>query len=501
MSKKTSVSGFVHEDRIENPNAPDFPEIEIEFSYDMPDKYLYQTTKLGKVGKHTYKGPDHLWIFMDKMTNKRAGDPGPWNIEPDFMPPANTYKVLIDCKENPIICELLEPDCDLLFSDTRPYTTEELPVNDQDGNPFLHMEPTNPSPDHTYEIEDIEFNPNGHDPKTGIGGTWVYPLPFKKPHVSWYSLKNTRWSKLSGSDHKIHDDLPAALKKEWEDYRKELRDIPITYGVAFSIAIDNAGTGYKVNDKFVVDKTVFGFKESDIGVADDINQPMGWRPGFDHADMDNVHEKEFHEADDDSVLTPGDNPSSPEGMLFEGRYGPLGLTEKPTLDVTIIVTEVDGDGAITGVRTRNAFCARHIFEAQTHADVANTPTTDAGTGAKFTLSKVVRWDPWKCRLPKAPDDIVAQWEGKRIKRYLTDEERDDPSDGFYMEHHTYHPVTGHFISPEKGGNYFAKDLKRLNLSTDGTAFDDGKADGLPAAPTDVNGKVRVVGTVKARKQS
>ena len=41
MSKKTSVSGFVHEDRIENPNAPDFPEIEIEFSYEMPDKYLY----------------------------------------------------------------------------------------------------------------------------------------------------------------------------------------------------------------------------------------------------------------------------------------------------------------------------------------------------------------------------------------------------------------------------------------------------------------------------
>ena len=50
MTEKTSVSGFKHSDHTENPMAPDFPEIEIEFSYDMPDKYLYQTTKLGKVG-------------------------------------------------------------------------------------------------------------------------------------------------------------------------------------------------------------------------------------------------------------------------------------------------------------------------------------------------------------------------------------------------------------------------------------------------------------------
>ena len=55
--------------------------------------------------------------------------------------------------------------------------------------------------------------------------------------------------------------------------------------------------------------------------------------------------------------------------------------------------------------------------------------------------------------------------------------------------------------PEIGGNYFAKDLKRLGLSTDATAFDDGIADGLPAAPTDARGRIRVAGTVTARKQS
>jgi len=63
------------------------------------------------------------------------------------------------------------------------------------------------------------------------------------------------------------------------------------------------------------------------------------------------------------------------------------------------------------------------------------------------------------------------------------------------------PSTLHFIPPELGGNYFASDLARLNLSTDGTSFDDGVADGLPAAPTDAKGNTRVAGTITARKQT
>ena len=96
-----------------------YKHVEIMFSYDMPDAYLYQSTNEGKVGQHTYKGPEKLWIFMDKMTNKRASDPGTNDLEPDYVPPAHTYKVLVDCVENPLICELLEPDVDDLFLDNR----------------------------------------------------------------------------------------------------------------------------------------------------------------------------------------------------------------------------------------------------------------------------------------------------------------------------------------------------------------------------------------------
>ena len=214
--------------------------------------------------------------------------------------------------------------------------------------------------------------------------------------------------------------------------------------------------------------------------------------------------------EDRSVRSEGDNPAIPEGLVWEvddATEATPGIKaneaishEKMTLDLTIIVEAVDGDGAITEVRTRNAFLGRHIKAAQTHANVAKTATTDAGTGAEFTLTKVARIEPWKVRLPYAPNDREAQWEGKRDRRYASDDERDDPSDGWLMEH-TYHPVTRHFIPPEKGGNYFAKDLARLNLSTNGTSFDDGEDDGLSAAPTSATGKVRVAGTITARKQS
>ena len=494
MAKFTDITGFEHSDRSENPNVKEFPQIDIQFSYDMPDKYLYQTTNKGLVGTHNYRGPDHLWVFMDKVTNKRSGSPGPWGIEDDYVPPAHTYKVLIYCVENPLLCELFEPDIDLLLIEGREQTIEDLPViNSVTSKPFQHIQPKVPTPDHTYEVTDIEFNPTGHDPKTGTGGTWITPFPFKKPHVSWYSLKCTRHSRLMACDHKIQDDTPAALKKAWEDYRQELRVLPETYGVAFTVEVTAQGSGYKVDDKFVVDKSVFGFSDDDLGTPDDISQPMGWRPGFDHYDMSNVH------TGSPEGTESGDNPTSPEGIINEGSFGPLGLTEKPTLDVTIIVTSVTATGKISGVRTRNAFNARHIFEAQTHTDVANTATTDAGTGAKFKLSKVVRWDPWKCRLPLAPDDPPAQFEGQ-IGRYKTEAERNDPSDGHIMDN-IYDPVQGCFIPPELGGNYMAKDLTRLNLSTDGTSFDDGDVDGLAAAPASPAGKTRVAGTVTARKQS
>ena len=285
---------------------------------------------------------------------------------------------------------------------------------------------------------------------------------------------------------------------------------------AYTTSNEVSGTGYSAGDKFVVPASSFGFKDSELGEKDDLNQPKGWRPGFDHYDASLTHRGDIPKKTDaktamlevEGLRSDGDNQLIPEGVISEvpntdATPGiPVGEAisgEAMTLNLTVIVEAVDGDGAITEVRTRNAFLGRHIKEAMT-VDESTATTSASGTGFEFTLSKVARIDPWKCRFPDAPNDREAQWEGKRIKRYLTDAERDDPADGWYMEH-TYHPTTNHYIPPEIGGNFFAKDLARLNLSTDNTSFDDGVADGLPTPPTDVRGNVRVAGTITARKQS
>ena len=47
--------------------------VDVPFTYDAPDDYLYQTNELGKTGNWVYNGPDKLWILVDAETNRYAG--------------------------------------------------------------------------------------------------------------------------------------------------------------------------------------------------------------------------------------------------------------------------------------------------------------------------------------------------------------------------------------------------------------------------------------------
>ena len=48
--------------------------------------------------------------------------------------------------------------------------------------------------------------------------------------LPWEQLITVRNNMLAGSDSKIADDMPAATKQLWLDYRQELRDLPATFG-------------------------------------------------------------------------------------------------------------------------------------------------------------------------------------------------------------------------------------------------------------------------------
>jgi hypothetical protein len=370
-------------------------------------------------------------------------------------------------------------------------------MDDWEGNAFVHIEPKVPTPDHTYDRDEIFYDP--------VAKAWPTKFPFIKPHTGWAEIKKVRWSQLSWSDSHLSDDMPESLANNWKQFRQELRDLPEIYGACWTPTITAGGTGYSVGDHLLVDATVLGYSNDQIGTLDDLSTPMGQRPGFDF------------EAD------PNDGEAWKPDATVDTASG--------SLDVNIIVTSIGQDGAITGVRTRNAFNARHMKEAKVINNVAYTivktgDSSTTGTGATFKLEKKVRIDPWKVRIPQSPkakqpgiwgesDQFPGQTgrygavvNGMDASTTLGDNvpdgtdanNRDNPADGWLMEH-TYHPSTGHMIPPEMDGHYFGTDLARLGLSTDGTPFDDGVADGLPAAPTDAKGKTRIAGTITARKQT
>lgn len=192
--------------------------IQKTFTYDVPDDYLHQTRTLNKIGVWTYDGPDKIWAFVDKETNKLTCEfKTPEEDGADYPTPLHLIKVEIDCNENPLLPCLLGAD------EVRDYNLldqheETLP----DGT--VYVRPLVPPPDHTYEVTDIVYDP--------ISETFKTPYPWKQPHMSWEEIRKWRNRVLASSDTMIIDDVPSALKAKWEEYRQKLRELPQVHGAA-----------------------------------------------------------------------------------------------------------------------------------------------------------------------------------------------------------------------------------------------------------------------------
>lgn len=186
--------------------------VSVPFTYDLPDEYLYQTRTLGKTGDWTWNGPDKIWVFVRKDTNRIKSrnylterDDGDIIVVGD-----DEYKVMIDCKTDPLMASMFDTigiDYGML-----PHSEETLP----DGS--IYSRPTTPAPDHTYELLEIEYNPTT--------GTFIKPYPWKRPHMTWARLRVTRDSLLGACDSKISADMPQEMKDAWMEYRQKLRDLP-----------------------------------------------------------------------------------------------------------------------------------------------------------------------------------------------------------------------------------------------------------------------------------
>lgn len=187
--------------------------IEKTFTYNVPDEYLHNTNRLKKTNTWTYKGPDKLWIFVDKETNKIPSrfhyterDNGA-----EVPTPEDQYKVLVDADQNPLLASMIHNELDY---GTLPHDIEEF----ADGSTYGVPNPL--PPDHTYELVDVEYNPES--------GEFLTPYPWKKPHMDWETLINIRNQLLAASDQSYRM-AAEEDKTAWEEYRTKLRDLPDTF--------------------------------------------------------------------------------------------------------------------------------------------------------------------------------------------------------------------------------------------------------------------------------
>lgn len=192
---------------------PENTRITKTFTYDIADAYLYQTNDLKRSAEWTYEGPQYIWCFADATTKKILGrfhyterDNGA-----DIVAPDGQIKILVDADKNPEIASLFHDEH--VYGDLL-HTVENLP----DGSTYGHPDPI--QPDHTYELEEIEWDEENQD--------FVKPYPWKKPHMTWDILKEVRNNLLRLSDSTIRT-ASDEDKLAWEEYRQALRDLTTTF--------------------------------------------------------------------------------------------------------------------------------------------------------------------------------------------------------------------------------------------------------------------------------
>lgn len=195
--------------------------ITIDFEYDLPDEYLYQTATKGLKAQWTYTGPEKIWVTVDKQTGCLEWASG-WHADNgtddqrefmNIMAGQARKAILVDATKDPLIASI--------FVDRR--QSIELPQKEYkiDGVTYYSRpEPT--QPDHTYEVGEIYYDLDKNE--------WKKPFPWKKPHITLEHFHNTRLMLIAGIERDIADaETPADIKEQLKAYKAEMEAIPTKF--------------------------------------------------------------------------------------------------------------------------------------------------------------------------------------------------------------------------------------------------------------------------------
>lgn len=202
------------------------PMLQFDFTYNVPNELgVDHTFTDGNTRTTTYDGPDKLWFIVENDTGREHIGPITTVEKNDGRPvPEGCRYVEIDAIDHPLLCQLRGPIVDEEEEDhtgaARPSTVTKV-AGYQD---FTLQTPVLPY--QVYNPLNVTFNSDG-----------TYTLPVRTPEelvtgidghegLTYADLRLKRDALLKNSDSEITDDMPAALKTEWQNYRTRLRDWP-----------------------------------------------------------------------------------------------------------------------------------------------------------------------------------------------------------------------------------------------------------------------------------
>ena len=211
-------------------------------TYRIPDERHGQSDVLGKTSTIQYEGPEKLILWLTKDDTHAWGKPNRleavWDADDmtERPMPLDCYQVELDATESDemaLRAGMLAPKgghedheaqrhgdvCDgLCFKKPKLYEVECGPA-DQDNKIIA-------DPSHIMEVyakQDIAND--AYDPATGKWKALKYRTGITEDRTD-DSVREIRNGHLSGSDNMFNEDMPAAMKQEWLDWRQKLRDLP-----------------------------------------------------------------------------------------------------------------------------------------------------------------------------------------------------------------------------------------------------------------------------------
>lgn len=204
-------------------------QIRVEYDLALPNSFLVDhATTDGKKRTAVYDGPDKIYLQIDANGKEIAGPLTEDDILDGRPMPADCVDWFeVDCATDPLVCQLRGPVVNELEEE---YTGETVHPGSPsiDGFPqFSYGTPI--MPQDLYNKDSLKVVDGA---VTLDRWTATQKLLDRETELTWEEIRQKRNDALSACDAKTADDMPAALLKEWKDYRQLLRDFPATMQAA-----------------------------------------------------------------------------------------------------------------------------------------------------------------------------------------------------------------------------------------------------------------------------